>query len=392
MDKNPSELSGRILAAIRSVVPGPASLHEPLLDGNEARYLRECVESTFVSSIGPFVDRFETMLAERHGVKRAVVTVNGTAALHTCLMLVGVRPGDEVLVPTLTFVATANAVAHCAAIPHFLEHESATLGICPVSLAAYLDRIATKGQDGCARNRGTGRRIAACVPMHTFGHPVDMEPLMECCDRHGIPVIEDAAESVGSFYRGRAAGSIGRLSALSFNGNKIITTGGGGAILTNDLPLADRAKHITTTAKIPHRWAYHHDEVGWNYRMPNLNAALGCAQLERLDGFLARKRALAERYRLAFAGIEGVRFVMEPEGCTSNYWLNALVFDPSLAAEREPILEATHRLGLLTRPAWDLMTKLPMFAACPKMDAPVAEALQAGILNLPSGAGLQTPE
>jgi perosamine synthetase len=225
--------------------------------------------------------------------------------------------------------------------------------------------------------------------MHTFGHPVDMAPLLAICERYGIPVVEDAAESLGSQYRGRATGSFGLVSALSFNGNKIITTGGGGAILTDDEGLGTLAKHLTTTAKTPHKWAYFHDQVGWNYRMPNLNAALGCAQLERLDGFLARKRGLAERYRSAFAGIEGVRFFTEPAGSLSNYWLNALVFDADSAGERERVLEATHAAGLLTRPAWALMTKLPMFADCPRMPMPVAEELEACILNIPSGAGLQ---
>jgi perosamine synthetase len=292
-------------------------------------------------------------------------------------------------VPALTFVATANAVAHCGAIPHFLEHERATLGISPSALRAHLEAIAEIRDDGSAWNRLTGRRLAACVPMHTFGHPVDMHALLAVCARFGVPVVEDAAESLGSEYHGRPAGGFGRLAALSFNGNKIVTTGGGGAILTDDEELGALAKHLTTTAKLPHPWAYVHDQVGWNYRMPNLNAALGCAQLERLDEFLARKRALAGRYRSAFAGMEGVSFFDEPQGCRSNFWLNALVFAPEHASERDAALAKTHAVGLLTRPAWALMTKLPMFAGCPRMETPIAEELEAGILNIPSGAGLQ---
>jgi perosamine synthetase len=382
-------LSDRVLEALRSVVPGPASLHEPMLDGNEARYVRECVESGIVSSIGPYVDRLEAVLAARHGVKHAVLTVNGTAALHMCLHLAGVRRDEEVLVPALSFVATANAVAHCGAIPHFLEHERATLGVSPAALEDHLDSIAERRADGTTWNRGTGRRLAACVPMHTFGHPVDMRPLLAVCRRFGIPVVEDAAESLGSEYHGRPAGSFGKLAALSFNGNKIVTTGGGGAILTDDGETAALAKHLTTTAKQPHKWAYVHDQVAWNYRMPNLNAALGCAQLERLDEFLARKRALAGRYRSAFAGLPGVAFFEEPAGCRSNYWLNTLVFAPEALGEREATLEKTHAAGLLTRPAWALLNRLPMYRDCPSMALPVAEELEAGILNIPSGAGLQ---
>jgi perosamine synthetase len=384
-------LPARIVAALRSVVPGPASLHEPVFAGREWDYVQDCITTGIVSSVGPYVDRLEAMLARLAGVKRAVATVNGTAALHVCLQLAGVKRDDEVLIPALTFIATANAVAYCGAIPHLVEHARASLGICPESLAGYLARAVDVRADGHAWNRATGRRISACVPMHTFGHPVDLDPLLEVCARFNIVVVEDAAESLGSTYKGKATGSLGRISALSFNGNKIVTTGGGGAILTDDEELGALAKHVTTTAKVPHKWEYFHDRIGYNYRMPNLNAALGCAQLEQLDGFIARKRALADRYRKAFVGIEGVRFFSEPANTRSNYWLNALIFEPSQRGQREATLAATHAVGLLTRPAWVLMSNLPMYSACPKMDLTVAEELEACILNIPSGAGLQTP-
>jgi perosamine synthetase len=285
-------------------------------------------------------------------------------------------------------VATANAVAYCGAIPHLAEHTEATLGMDPAALAAYLSRIADSGPDGVCRNRLTGRRISACVPMHTFGHPVDLDPLAALCVRHGIALVEDAAESLGSFHRGKHTGTTGKLSCLSFNGNKIVTTGGGGAILTDDPELGALAKHLTTTAKVPHAWAFFHDRTGFNYRMPNLNAALGCAQLERLPDLVERKRALAERYRKAFAGAEGVRFFTEPEGSRSNYWLNALLLDPAHASALEDVLKATNARGFMTRPAWTLMSKLPMYRDCPSMDLPVASSLESRILNIPSSAHL----
>ena len=373
------------------MVPGPASLHEPVFSGRESELVMECLDSGIVSSIGPYVDRLEAMLAKQAGVRRAVSVVNGTAALQVCLQLAGVVRDDEVLIPALTFVATANAVAYLGAVPHLVESSRSTLGICPLALSDYLDRVVEVRDDGHAWNRITGRRIAACVPMHTFGHPVDMDPLMDCCAYFRIAVVEDAAESLGSSYRGKQTGSFGLVSALSFNGNKIITTGGGGAILTNDEELGKLAKHLTTTAKVPHKWTYFHDRTGYNYRMPNLNAALGCAQLERLEEFLARKRALAERYRAAFSGLRGVRLFTEPESCRSNYWLNVLLFDPAERRHREAVLAASHAVGLLTRPAWALMKRLPMYAGCPRMELPVAEELEECILNIPSGAGLSPP-
>jgi len=379
-----------VLSALQSVLPpGHAflPLHEPSFVGNEWTYVKECLDTGWVSSVGKFVDRFENELAAYTGVKRAVVVVNGTAALHICLLLAGVKPGDEVLMPALTFIATANAVSYCGAVPHFVDSEERTLGIDPHKLAAYLDKITERRDDGCF-NRNTGRRIKAAVPMHTFGHPVDLDPLGEVCCRFGIEMIEDAAESLGSFYKGRHTGQWGLLSALSFNGNKTITTGGGGAILTNDEDLGRLAKHLTTTAKVPHRWEFNHDIVGYNYRLPNVNAALGCAQLEQLPAFLVAKRALAERYRKVFADVPGVRFVTEPDGAHSNYWLNTILLDQAHAGQRDALLALTNDAGIMTRPAWTLMHKLPMFADCPKMDLSVAESLERRLINIPSSAML----
>jgi len=383
-----------VVNALQQVLPKTGafvSLHEPRFGGEEWSYVRECLDTGWVSSVGKFVDRFEEELAAYTGVSRAVAVVNGTAALHVCLILAGVEAGDEVLIPALTFIATANAVAYCGAVPHFIDSGESTLGLDPFRLADHLSEVAELRGNYCY-NRVTGRRIRAVVPMHAFGHPVDLDPLLAVCQQFGLELIEDAAESLGSFYKGRHTGNWGRLSALSFNGNKIITTGGGGAILTNDGALAARAKHLTTTAKVPHRWEFNHDMVGYNYRLPNLNAALGCAQLGQLPGFLAAKRDLAECYRKALAGIPGIRFFTEPANSQSNYWLNTLLLDEECAGQRDLLLKATNDLGIMTRPAWTLMHKLPMFAGCPKMDLSVAESLERRLINIPSsvmlGSGL----
>lgn len=375
----------------KALPPGPASLHEPRFSGNEWVYVKECLDTGWVSSVGKFVDRFEEDLAAYTGVKRAIAVVNGTAALHICLLLAGVEPGDEVLLPALTFIATANALSYCGAIPHFVDSEETTLGVDPHKLHRYLEEICEARADGCY-NRQTGRRIKALVPMHTFGHPVDLDPLVELCRTFNIVLIEDAAESLGSFYKGAHTGQRGLLSALSFNGNKTITTGGGGAILTNDEELGRLAKHITTTAKVPHRWEFMHDMVGYNYRMPNINAALGCAQLEELPNFLLAKRALAEHYSQAFAPLSGLKFFSEPAHARSNYWLNTLLLDDGYAGERNSLLAATNDAGIMTRPVWTLMHKLPMFTAAPRMDLQTSESLENRLINIPSsvmlGAGL----
>lgn len=377
-----------VLAALKSVLPRnstPVALHEPRFNGNEWAYVKECLDTGWVSSVGKYVDRFEKELAEYTGAKFAVAVVNGTAALHICLKLAGVEQGDEVLVPTLTFVATANAVAYCGATPHFVDSELKTLGMDPLKVDVHLTRIAEIRKDGCY-NRQTGRRIMAAVPMHTFGHPVDIERLTEVCQKFGIILVEDAAESLGSFYKKKHTGNWGRVSALSFNGNKVLTTGGGGAVLTNDKELAGLAKHLTTTARVAHPWELTHDRVGYNYRLPNINAALGCAQLEQLPVFLKSKRSLANRYQAAFEDVSGVSFFTEPEHARSNYWLNALLLDDDSAPQRDALLEITNRNGIHTRPAWTLMHRLPMYEKCPRMDLNAAENIAGRLINIPSSA------
>lgn len=379
-----------LLQGLKSVLGEPSKpipLHEPEFTGNESALVQDCLHSTFVSSVGRFVDQLEVMLAEYTGVKHAVAVVNGTAATHVALKLAGVRPLDEVLVPALCFVATANAVTHCAAVPHFVDSDFSTMGMDPAALSDYLGAIG-EATPGGLRNRRTGRRIGAMVPMHTYGHPVDMEALLEVARRFGVPVVEDAAESLGSTYGGRHTGTFGALGILSFNGNKIITTGGGGAILTNDVELARHAKHVTTTAKRPHRWEFFHDEPAWNYRMPNLNAALGCAQMERLPDFLARKRVLAERYETAFGATFGMRFVAEPAGCRSNYWLNTIRLEKPDIVTRDELLAAANDARYQCRPTWTLLHKLPMYADCPRAPLAVAERLEASLINVPSSANL----
>jgi perosamine synthetase len=386
-----NEIALQIAGVIRGVVrpSGDAfvPLHEPTFRGREKDYVTECIETGWVSTAGQFVERFELELAAYCGVRRAVAVCNGTAALHTCFIIAGVQPGDEVIIPALTFVATANAVSYAGAIPHFADSEETTLGIDPVKLTEHLENIAEM-RDGACYNRETGRRIAAISPMHTFGHPAMIDELLVVADRFNITLVEDAAESLGSDYKGRHCGGFGKINAVSFNGNKVMTTGGGGALLTNDDALADRAKHITTTAKLPHPWHYDHDVVGYNYRMPNLNAALGVAQLEQLPNLLESKRALAIRYAQVFADVPNVSFITEPEHCKSNYWLNALLLDRGFEQELEPILKATNDAGLMTRPAWRPMHQLPMFADAPRMNLSVAESLAQRLINIPSSAGL----
>ncbi len=377
-----------VVAAIRSVVgPGPVGLHEPYFAGNEWVYLKECLDSNYVSSVGKFVDRFEADLAAYTGAKHAIAVVNGTTALHLALQLAGVRRDDEVLVPALTFVATASAVSYCGATPHFVDSEERTLGVDPRALLEYLQAM-TEIRSGKCVNRATGRVIRALVPMHTFGHPVDIEGVLAAARDYHLAVVEDAAESLGSTVDGRHTGTFGLMGTLSFNGNKTITTGGGGAILTNNKELARHAKHLTTTAKLPHRWNYEHDEIGYNYRMPNINAALGCAQLEQLPDFLAAKRRIFERYQAAFAAVPQARIVVEPEGCRSNYWLQTLLLDESVAGQRDAILAATNDAGLMTRPAWTLMHRLPPYLSCPRMELLSAESIERRLINLPSSSNL----
>jgi perosamine synthetase len=343
-----------------------------------------------VSSVGKYVDRFEQYLAQYTGVGHAVAVVNGTAALHMSLLLAGVLPGDEVILPTLTFIATVNAAVYVGAMPHFADSEASTLAIDAERLEAHLSAHAEVRGEACY-NRETGARIAALVVMHPFGHPADMRRLGELAARWHLALVEDAAESLGSWIGNRHTGNFGRIAALSFNGNKVVTTGGGGAILTNDEALARRAKHLTTTARIPDRWNFVHDEVGFNYRMPNINAALGCAQLERLDDMLRRKRLVAQRYAGAFAPLKGVRFLREPEGTRSNFWLCTILLDEPDAALHHAVLQALNDAGLMARPVWTLMHRLPMFAGMPRADLSQAENLADRVVNLPSSANLANP-
>lgn len=362
-------------------------LHEPIFQGNEIKYVTNCIETGWVSSVGSYVDAFEKNLAEFTGVKRAVAVVNGTAALHVCLKLVGVAPGDEVLIPALTFVATANAITYAGAVPHFVDVSHATLGVDPIKLEDYLAEN-TIQKDGQTFNKHTQRRISAIVPMHTFGHPVEMDKLVKVANTYHIELIEDAAESLGSFYKGKHTGNFGKISAVSFNGNKVITTGGGGAILTNDEKLGKHAKHITTTAKIPHPYEYMHDEIAFNYRMPNLNAALGCSQLELLPEFLSSKRKLATAYKELFNDIEGCTFFEEPADCQSNYWLHAILLDESNRHLRNAVIEKLNTNGIMTRPIWRPLNELNMYATCPSMDLVVTRELAGRVINIPSSANL----
>jgi perosamine synthetase len=379
-----------VLGAVRQVLGEPVqtlALHEPEFAGREWDYVKECLDTGWVSSVGSYVDRFERDLAALTGTAHAVATSNGTAALHICLLLAGVKPGDEVLMPALTFIATANAASYARAVPHFVDSESVSLGVDATKLDAHL-RACARVADGVCVNRHTGAVIRALVVMHVFGHPADLDALDEVARRWKLVLIEDAAESLGSSYRGRHTGTVGRLSALSFNGNKVVTTGGGGAVLTNDPALGRRAKHLTTTARTPHRWNFLHDEVGYNYRMPNLNAALGCAQLERLPSMVERKRRLAARYDAAFAPVEGVAFLREPAGTSSNYWINAIVLDARREARRDDLLAALNDAHYMSRPVWTLMHKLPMYTTCPRSNLALAEQMEARIINLPSSPKL----
>lgn len=391
MDHGYQSLASHFVGALEEVIGKPGSvvaLHEPEFAGNEWAYVKECIDTGWVSSVGKFVDQFEKTVAEFSGARHAVAVVNGTAALHLALQLVGVRPGEEVIIPTLSFVGTANGVAHCGATPHFVDVDDASLGIDPHALDRHLREVAELSPEGAVRNRRTGKRIAAIVPMHAFGHPVDMESLVDVASRWKLEIVEDAAESLGSYIGTRHTGTFGRVGILSFNGNKVVTTGGGGAILTGDAELARHAKHLTTTAKVPHRWEYFHDEVAYNYRLPNINAALGCAQMERLPDFLARKRRLAERYADAFSRVDGMKFVGETAGRQSNFWLNAVRLNEPNTPARDALLASAIDAGYQCRPAWTLLHKLPMYANAPRAELSVAAAVEASLINIPSSARL----
>lgn len=356
-------------------------LHEPTFYDKEIEYVTDCIKTGWVSSVGSYVTRFEEDLAKFVGVKRAVAVVNGTAALHIALKVAGVEVNDEVLMPSLTFIATANAVSYLQAIPHFVDVERNTLGVDAIALRNYLEEI-SEVRNSELFNKQTNRRIKALVPMHTFGHPVALDELIKLCEELNLVLVEDAAESLGSYYKGKHTGSFGKVNAMSFNGNKIITTGGGGAVLTNDEKLADYAKHLTTTAKVPHKWDYVHDEIGYNYRMPNINAALGCAQLEKMPSFIRQKRNLTEKYMQIVSKTTGVQLFNEPVDCISNYWLQTLTLDDS--HHRDEILAFLNDNGVMSRPIWTPMHKLRMYQNCPKADLSVTEQLNQSIINIPS--------
>ncbi|WP_339215277.1 LegC family aminotransferase [Solibacillus sp. FSL W8-0372] len=356
-------------------------LHEPTFNEKELEYVTDCVKSGWVSSVGAYVTRFEEALAKFVGVKRAVAVVNGTAALHIALKVAGVEADDEVLMPSLTFIATANAVSYCNAIPHFVDVHEETLGIDPFKLEAYLSEI-SEVRNNELFNKNTNRRIKALVPMHTFGHAVHLDELIAIAEKYHIVLIEDAAESLGTYYKGKHTGSFGKINAMSFNGNKIITTGGGGAILTDDETLADYAKHLTTTAKVPHKWEYAHDEIGYNYRMPNINAAIGYAQLEKLEQFLVQKKALANKYEELVAHLDSVTIFTEPAHSNSNYWLQTLKLADSL--NRDEVLTFLNEQGIMSRPIWQPMHELEMYKHCPIMDLAVTNDLQRRLVNIAS--------
>lgn len=383
-------LAIEITARVSDVLGAPHDflpLHEPEFFGEEEALVLDCIRSGWVSSVGQYVDRFEVEIAAACGTAHGIAVVNGTAALELALRVVGVMRGDEVLMPALTFVATANAAHHLGAVPHFVDAEALTLGLDAMALRLYLDEIAERRGDVTVNGR-TGRRLAAVVPMHAFGHPADMDALAEVARDFDIALVEDAAESLGSTLGGRPCGSLARIAALSFNGNKILTTGGGGAVVTDDPELAQRAKHLSTTAKVPHKWAFHHDEIGYNYRMPNLNAALGVAQLAQLGKRLAKKRVLAQRYIDTFAGAEGVTVFAERSGTKANYWLNTLLLSSEMAAARDTTLEVLNAAGLMARPVWEPLHKLAIYEDCPRAEMPVTEDLAARIVNVPSSAKL----
>lgn len=357
----------------------------PVFIGNEKKYLNECIDSTFVSSVGKFVDRFEEDMANYTRCKRAVVCVSGTNALHMSLMLAGVERGDEVLTQALTFIATCNALSYIGAHPVFIDVDMDTMGLSPKAVREWLAKNAELKEGRCF-NKHTGRCVKACVPMHTFGHPVHMDELIEVCNEYHIELVEDAAESIGSLYKGKHTGTFGKIGALSFNGNKTITTGGGGMLLFNDEDLGAFAKHLTTQAKVPHRWEFRHDHIGYNYRMPNINAALGCAQLEHIEEYVANKRETAKAYDTFFKDIPDIDFFVEPKDTRSNYWLSAVILKDRDA--QQAFLQYTNDNGVMTRPIWELMTRLPMFEHCEHDDLVNTVWFADRVVNIPSSVRL----
>lgn len=383
-----SHLAEAIYEKVRDVVgPGKISLHEPYIGQSELDTVSDSLKSGFVSSVGEWVTRFENDLMVKTGASHAIAMSSGTGALQIALKVAGVEPGDEVLVPAMSFVATANSVSHLGAVPHFVDISPKTLGMDPGSVHAVLDSY-PQTDSGGVFNSDTGRKISAIVPMHCFGHPVDLSSLHDVARQFNMPVIEDAAEGLGSFFQNNHVGTTSIAGILSFNGNKIITTGGGGALITNNNSIAEHAKHLSTTAKVSHKWEFEHDEVGHNFRMPNINAALGHAQLTRLDDYLEKKRSLAHIYQEAFAGDDRFTFLTEPYGAKSNYWLNTLILDSSHWQERDKILEYADSRELQFRPAWKLLPELKPYQSNPRAALPVAKDLNRRIINIPSSAFL----
>jgi len=381
------ETFDNILWFIRDLFNQPEgfiSLHVPVFNGNENRYMQECINSTYVSSIGKFVEQFEIKIAEYTGAKKAVACVNGTNALHIALQLVGVERDTEVITQPLTFIATANSISYCGAHPIFLDVDLDTLGLSPTAIRIWLENNAEQqilSNKKITINKKTKRRVSACVPMHTFGHPTRIDEIVAICDEYNIQVVEDAAESLGSFFKKKHTGTFGQIGVLSFNGNKIITTGGGGMLLFNDEQLATKAKHLTTQAKVPHPWEFIHDEIGYNYRMPNINAALGVAQLEQINNFILTKREVADAYKIFFAQTEH-QYVEEPNNSLSNYWLNSILLNNR--EQRDAFLKFTNNNGIMTRPVWELMNNLPMFNSCESDELVNAKYISNRLVNLPS--------
>lgn len=360
------------------------ALHEPVFIGNEKKYLAECIDSTFVSTVGVYVNQFEEMIAKYTNAKYAIATVNGTSAIHIALILAGTERNDEVITQPLTFIATCNAISYCGATPVFVDVDKDTMGLSPTSLSAFLEE-STEQKHGACYNKVTGNKISAVLPMHTFGHPCRIEEIANICEKYNITLIEDAAESLGSYSNGKHTGTFGKVGAFSFNGNKTITSGGGGMIVTNDKQLAQRAKHLTTTAKAPHPYEFIHDEIGYNYRLPNINAALGCAQMESIETILKDKRNLATAYQQFFEH-KNITFFKERNGTQTNYWLNAVILKNK--KERDLFIESTNKADVMTRPIWHLMNNLKMFESCQKADISNATWLEERVVNIPSGTRL----
>jgi aminotransferase in exopolysaccharide biosynthesis len=374
----------KVISFIREIYNEPEKaiqLHAPVFFGNEKKYINDCIDTTFVSSVGKYVDKFEQIIAEYTGSARAVACVNGTNALYLALKLSDVEQNDEVITQPLTFIATVNAITYCGAHPVFIDVDCDTMGLSPHKMDEWLNQNAELKSDLCY-NRVSGNRIKACVPMHTFGHPMCIDELVQVCAKWHIELIEDSAESLGSFYNGRHTGTFGSIGVLSFNGNKTVTTGGGGMLLFQDDKLGEYAKHLTTQAKIPHRWEFKHDAIGYNYRMPNINAALGCAQMENINTMLDNKRETAAKYKEFFGNI-GIDFFDEPKNCKSNFWLNCIILQSK--EDQTKFLTVTNDNGVMTRPIWELMNRLPMFKDCIHGDLDNAEWFADKVVNIPSG-------